>query len=101
MPPATLAKKTMLSLGEVNALILELAEAVGEPVGAASHTVANLLGLAPENDDLEPVRRASSVTTGDPRMDGLLGGGVQVGHITEFVGEACVPDSLFTLRPPS
>ena len=87
--PANLAKKTTLSTTDVTSLILELSLSLDAEEPA--RTVADLLGLTEDDDELDAPRAACTITTGDEGMDQLLGGGVRVESITEFVGEACVP----------
>ncbi|KAL8290205.1 hypothetical protein RQP46_003144 [Phenoliferia psychrophenolica] len=93
--PAVLAKKTNLSPQDVTALILELSLAADEP----ARSVADCLALtADRDDDLDAPRTPCTITTGDEGIDRLLGGGVRVGSITEFVGESASGKSHICLQ---
>ncbi|MCX8184478.1 MAG: DNA repair and recombination protein RadA [Sulfolobales archaeon] len=82
--------KTLESLAVAN--ISELASITGIPLPTAHRIVSKareLLGLTLKTAlDLKKERGAlPKITTGSKRLDGLLGGGVEVGTITEFFGE--------------
>lgn len=106
-PPSALAKRTKLSLADVDELLLELSSAVSAHTRTETQTVAELLDLEPGTEgrhemetvdgELGGVLQASQggdglindwITTGDEGLDALFGNGVRVGSITEITGQS-------------
>ncbi|MCS7099238.1 MAG: helix-hairpin-helix domain-containing protein, partial [Sulfolobales archaeon] len=82
--------KTLESLAVAN--VSELANITGIPLPTAHRIVSKareLLGLTLKTAlDLKKEKGTlPKITTGSKRLDGLLGGGVETGTITEFFGE--------------
>jgi len=79
--PSEIAKKTRVSVEEVQAAVNLLCK----------ETAPRSLRLTPdEENSREDVQIAAKLTTGDNDLDAILGGGIEVGCITEIVGEAWV-----------
>ncbi|GAA5857272.1 hypothetical protein JCM9279_002107 [Rhodotorula babjevae] len=96
LSPNHLARLTRLAPDDCNTLLDQLAHAVLEP--GDDDTVARLVDLAPP----------SSLTTGDPKLDLLLGGhGIRTGTLTELAGHSssgkthlCLQLALTAQLPP-
>lgn len=89
LPVAAIQHRTKLSHSDVNSLldviidsqlppIKTVAEHFGYP-SSSQYSSTDGLALQPE-----------CFSTGDEGFDSLLGGGIRLGKITEFVGTACV-----------
>ena len=83
LQPFALAKRTGLSEREVEDLLFIVSE--GALAASASVPVSVFDHVAHDEDSVSPF-----LTTGDRGLDGLLGGGVPVGSVTELAGQPSV-----------
>lgn len=93
---------TLLSIAVSSPSVLAEAAGVGEAVARKMiQTTRNSLDMGFESGDELLERRAKvvKITTGSKAFDGILGGGVETGGITECYGEfGCItPDTRITL----
>ena len=93
---------SLLSIAVSSPSVLSEAAGVGEPVARKMiQTARNSLDMGFESGDELLERRAKviKITTGSKTFDGILGGGVETGGITECYGEfGCItPDTRITL----
>lgn len=100
---ADIGKRTQLPLLDVKRLCAAVLAALHADLGVEDREPDAAAPQAGKDDSAEAPsevpqqRRPSRISTLDPVIDGLLGGGIRTGHITELTGEAGAGKTQFLL----